>query len=412
MRILVVTQYFWPENFRINDLVKEWLQRGYQVTVLTGIPNYPLGKVFDEYRQHPEDFLKFEVADIIRVPIVLRGSSRLSLALNYLSFVFSALFYGTWRLRTYRPDVIFVFEPSPVTVGLPAIWFSKIKKSPVVFWALDLWPDTLEAVGIIRSPFILRLVGHLVRFIYNRCTLILGQSRGFIGSIANYCSDKTKIRYLPNWAEDIFSIQQGIFAPELPYLKHCFTVVFTGNIGEAQDMPSVLDAAVQLKEFSFIRWVIVGDGRKSKWLNAQVISRGLQDRVLMPGRFALDRMPSFFAHADALLVSLKRDPVFSMTIPGKVQSYLMTGIPLLGMLDGEGAAVIKDAQAGLTCDAGDSAGLAKLVLELIAMSPSERKQLGANGKNYARKEFCRSQLMDRLDGLLTEAVVLGNNRSD
>ena len=406
MRILVVSQYFWPENFRVNDLVKEWVQRGHQVTVLTGIPNYPAGKVFDAYRDQPSAFASFEGAEVVRVPMLPRDSGGLRLMLNYLSFVVGGGVVGPWRLRRKPADVIFVFEPSPVTVGLPAVWLGKIKKAPVVFWALDLWPETLAAIGVVRSPRVLGWVGHLVRYIYNRCTLVLGQSRGFLGSIARYCDDKAKIRYFPSWAEDVFMDDSVKPAPEVPELTDGFTVVFAGNIGEAQDMPAVLDAAERLKDNASIRWVIVGDGRKSDWLQAEVARRGLDKQVLLPGRFPVERMPSFYAHADALLVSLKRDPVFSMTIPGKVQSYLMAGIPLLGMLDGGGAAVIRDAQAGLTCEAGDGAGLAQAVLALAAMPTAERKQRGLNGRNYAQQEFGRAQLMDRLEALLAEAVTI------
>lgn len=404
MRIIVVSQYFWPENFRVNDLVKEWVQRGHQVTVLTGIPNYPAGTVFDAYRDRPSTFLYYEGAKVIRVPMLPRGTGGLRLILNYLSFVLAGSLLGPWRLRGIESDVIFVFEPSPVTVGLPAVLLGKIKQAPVVFWVLDLWPETLAAIGVIRSPRALDWVGRLVRFIYNRCTLVLGQSRRFLESIALYCDDKDKIRYFPSWAEDVFTADEAEPAPEVPVLTDGFSVVFAGNIGEAQDMPAVLDAAEFLKDNTAIRWVIVGDGRKFEWLQSEVARRGLKDRVLLPGRFPVERMPSFYSHADALLVSLKRDPVFSMTIPGKVQSYLMAGIPLIGMLDGEGAAVIRDANAGLACDAGDGAGLAKTVLTLAAMTRDERYELGQNGRKYAEREFGRVQLMDRLENLLSEAV--------
>jgi len=411
LRSLVVSQYFWPENFRINDLVKEWIQRGHEVTVLTGIPNYPMGKVFDEYLKQPGAFAEFEGAQVLRVPMLPRGAGGLRLMLNYLSFVAGACSFGPWGLRGKPADVIFVFEPSPVTVGLPAVWLGRIKKAPVVFWALDLWPETLAAIGAVRSPRVLGWVGHMVRFIYNRCTLVLGQSRGFLGSIARYCDDIAKIRYFPSWAEDVFTDGNVLLAPEVPESVDVFTVVFAGNIGEAQDMPGVLDAAERLKDNASIRWIIVGDGRKSGFLRSEIIRRGLDKQVLLPGRFPVERMPSFYAHADALLVSLKPDPVFSMTIPGKVQSYLMSGIPLLGMLDGEGAAVIRDAQAGLNCEAGDSAGLATAVLTLAAMPPAERKQLGLNGRKYAQQEFGRTQLMDRLEALLTEAVSISQAKS-
>jgi glycosyltransferase involved in cell wall biosynthesis len=186
--------------------------------------------------------------------------------------------------------------------------------------------------------------------------------------------------------------------------------LFAGNIGEAQDMPSVLEAVERLKSNHAIRWVIVGDGRRFNWLKSEVAKRGLDKQVLLLGRFPLERMPSFYAHADAMLVSLKRSPVFSMTIPGKLQSYLMAGVPLLGMLDGEGAAVVQDAQAGLTCSAGDSDGLAQAVLALASLSPAERRQMGLNGRKYAQQEFERSRLMENLEELLAEAMRLHRSK--
>lgn len=406
MNILVISQYFWPENFRINDLVEEWMQRGHMVTVLTGIPNYPDGRVFDSYRQTPSAFDQYKGARVIRVPMLVRGYGPLRLILNYISFVLGGCIFGPWRLRGVKADVIFVFEPSPITVGLPAVMLAKIKKSPIVFWALDLWPETLAALGVIRSVRVLGWIGHMVRFIYNRCTLILGQSRSFLGSIADYCDDRSKIRYFPNWAEDVFSAENVNPAPEIPQTTHSFTVMFAGNVGEAQDMPSVLDAVDRLRGNNKIRWVIVGDGRKFEWVKAEVIRRGLQDKVLLPGRFPIERMPSFYAHADAMLVCLKRDPVFSMTVPGKIQSYLMAGIPILGMLDGEGAHVIRDAEAGFTCDAGDAAGLVQATLSLAELDPERRKQFGLNGQKYASQEFGRTRLMNHLEAMLNEVVGL------
>ena len=406
MKILIVSQYFWPENFRINDLTQELVQRGHSVTVLTGIPNYPVGTVFEEYRKTPKAFEYFGGARVLRVPMVARGNGAMRLFWNYLSFVLGACLFGPWRLRGEQVDVIFVFEPSPVTVGLPAILLGRIKRAPVVFWALDLWPDTLAAIGVVRSPIILSWIGHLVRFIYERCTLVLGQSRGFLPKIAKYCSDAKKIRYFPGWAEDIFNKAVSVPAPEVPLKKGVFNVLFAGNIGEAQDLPAVLSAAEALRHNNAIRWLIVGDGRRSEWLHKEVTRRGLQSNVLLLGRFPVERMPSFYAHADALLVSLKKDPVFSLTIPGKVQSYLMAGVPILGMLDGEGARVIIDSNAGLVCAAGNSAGLVSAVLEMSAMSVDQRNRLGVNGRDYAQKEFERGLLMDQFEALLHVAVDL------
>ena len=406
MRILVVSQYFWPENFRINDLTQELVQRGHSVTVLTGIPNYPTGNVFEAYLQNPRAFGHYCGAKVWRVPMFARGHGAARLFFNYLSFVAGACFCGPWRLRNQQADVIFVFEPSPVTVGLPAVLLGRIKHAPVIFWALDLWPETLAAIGVVRSPRVLGWIGHMVKFIYERCTLVLGQSRGFLGSIAKYCPDTEKIRYFPSWAEEVFNQAELVPAPEVPVREGAFNILFAGNIGEAQDLPAVLDAAESLKHNPAVRWLIVGDGRKSDWLRKEVERRGLQDSVLLLGRFPVERMPSFYAHADALLVSLKKDPVFSMTIPGKVQSYLMAGVPLVGMLDGEGAKVISEANAGLVCAAGDADGLAAAVLEMAAMHADQRHQLGVNGRSFAQKEFGRSLLMDRLEALLREAADL------
>lgn len=405
MQILVVTQYFWPENFRINDLVLELKQRGHDLTVLTGKPNYPSGKYFPEFLSNPSSFSSYEGVEVIRVPMLRRAQGSFRLFLNYLSFVVGASLCGPWFLRKHAFDVVFIYEPSPVTVAFPAILLGRVKKAPVVFWVLDLWPETLSAIGAVRSPLLLRWVGNLVRFIYGRCTLVLGQSEGFVDGIAKYCADTSKIRYYPSWAEDVFLADTIEKASEVPVLSDTFNVVFAGNIGEAQDMPAVLSAAEQLKRDIRIRWLIVGDGRKFEWLAKEVVRRGLHDKVLLLGRHPVERMPSFYAHADALLVSLKSDPVFSMTIPAKLQTYLMAGIPVLGMLDGEGALAIERANAGLTCAAGDSAGLAQAVQQLAAMSEHGRRTMGENGRQYAQKEFDRDMLISKLEGFFEEAIV-------
>jgi len=404
MKILIVTQYFWPENFRINDLANELVSRGHNVTVLTGIPNYPIGRVFEAYQQDPKRYGHYAGATVRRVPMFTRGQGKVRLLLNYLSFVLGACLCGPWMLRGQKADVIFVFGPSPVTVGLPAVLIGRIKHAPVVFWALDLWPETLAAVGVVRSIKVLGWVGYLVKFIYDRCSLVLGQSRAFLGSIAKYCSETQKIHYFPSWAEEVYDEYDMVPAPEVPSCGEVFDILFTGNIGEAQDFTAVLAAAEILKYNAGIRWLIVGDGRKFDWLQNEVARRGLQDKVLLLGRFPLERMQSFYLHADALLVSLKKNPVFSKTIPGKIQSYLMTGVPLIGMLDGEGAQVITDANAGLVCAAGNFGGLATIVLEMASMSAKQRHQLGVNGQIYAQKEFDRDLLIGRLESLLNEAV--------
>lgn len=402
MKILVVSQYFWPENFRINDLVKEWVTRGHEVTVLTGKPNYPDGQVFPEFAREPERFSHYEGARVHRVPMLARSQGAMRLMLNYLSFVIGGCLWGPWLLRDLRADVIFVYEPSPITVGIPAVLLGRIKRAPVVMWVLDLWPETLAAVGAVRSPVLLRMVGHLVSFIYNRCALVLGQSRAFIDSISHYCLDRSKVRYFPSWAESLFLQADGARAPEVPAAADTFSILFAGNIGEAQDFPAILDAAELLRHNERVRWLIVGDGRRSEWVKREILRRQLNAQVLLLGRFSIERMPSFFAHADAFLVSLKPDPIFSLTIPGKVQSYLLAGKPILGMLDGEGAGAIEAAGAGLVCPAGDSQGLVNAIERMVGMSPSERLAMGSRGRQYAEREFDRNRLMDRLLAFFSE----------
>ena len=404
MKILVVTHYFWPENFRINDLVAEWVKHGHAVTILTGKPNYPLGKVFSEFLANPDRFNEFAGARIIRVPILARSQGSIRLFLNYLSFALGASVFGLIKLRGYKPDLICVYGRSRVAFGWRAVLLGKVKKSPVVFWALDLWPETLSAIGVVKSEVVLGWVGRLVKFIYNRCELVLGQSKGFLSSIEKYRDSKQGIRYFPSWAETVFSEAAPQPAPEVNSLAGSFNIVFAGNVGEAQDLPSVVKAAELLRNDPRVHWWIVGDGRKSDWLAAEVKAKGLSETVHLLGRFPVERMPSFYVAANALLVSLKKDPVFSLTIPGKVQSYLLAGVPLLGMLDGEGAAVINESGSGKAVGAGDYEGLARTVLDMVNTPAADRQAWGRNGPIYAEREFGREGLMVRLESMLGEAV--------
>ncbi len=396
MRILVVSQYFWPENFRINDLVSAWIAHGHHVTILTGLPNYPLGKVFPEFYENPRKYDKYGEADVVRVPLISRGTSSFRLFLNYISFAISASIFGSWLLRRKKFDLIFVPQLSPITIGIPGIFLRKLKKIPLVLWVLDLWPESLEATGIIRSKSILKLVGSLVSLIYNNCDLILAQSRSFIPAIQKYCLPKQRVEYFPSWNDSALNFSISEHAPEIKKRPDLFNVMFTGNIGDAQDFPAILDAAEILKEFQNIRWLIVGEGRSAEWVRSEVAKRDLTDRFLLLGQFSLDRMPSFYRHADALLVSLKNEPIFSMTIPGKLQSYLASGVPILAMLNGEGSEIIASSGSGLSCPAGDGVGLAKIVLEMMSMNEVDRLEMGNRGRAYSMKEFDRTILMDRL----------------
>ena len=405
--LLVVTQYFWPENFRINDLVSELIRRGHNVTVLTGLPNYPDGKIFSEFLNNRNKFTLFEGADVHRVPMMPRGKGGLRLLLNYMTFALSASIIGLWKLRGRQYDVVFAYEPSPITVGLPAVVMRFFKRAPLIFWVQDLWPETLQAVGALKSPVALLAVGRLVAYIYKRCDLILAQSKSFIPQILNFAPRGCRVFYFPNWSDAIFLNNNLKRAIEINAKPGIFSVMFAGNIGEAQDFPAILAAAERLKNNASIRWLIVGDGRMASWVAGEVNRRQLQDQVVMLGRFSPERMPSFFQHADALLVSLKDEPIFAMTIPSKLQTYLSAGIPVLAMLNGEGADVVHASGSGITCRAGDDAALAEAVLQLSRMAPEKRQEMGQKGLQLSQREFDRDMLITRLECWINQICVTG-----
>lgn len=406
MRLLIVTQYFWPENFRVNDLVGALVERGHAVTVLTGVPNYPEGRVYPAFVDAPAAYDVYRGAEIVRAPLLPRGQGSLRLILNYLSFVVTGTLVGLTRLRGRRFDGIVVYQPSPITSALPALAVARVQGAPVLLWTLDLWPDTLEAIGAVRSPRVLRLVGRLVSFIYRRCALILGQSRGFQQNVARYAGSAQRFRYFPQWSESLFDDgeAEGKIAPEAAQFATTFNLLFAGNIGDAQDFPSILEAADRLRDRPDIQWLLLGDGRAAAWVRDEIARRGLGDTVHMLGRHPLERMPEFFAAASALLVTLKTDPVFALTIPGKVQTYLAAGLPILGMLDGAGAQVIQEAEAGLTCASADADGLARNVLHLVQLSVAQRAEMGARGRAFARREFDRDALLSQLETWVTEVA--------
>jgi glycosyltransferase involved in cell wall biosynthesis len=399
VRILIVTQYFWPEDFRINDLVAELVRHGHEVTVLTGYPNYPDGRIYPEYRADPRRFDRYQGATIARVPLVSRASGGLRLVANYASFALSASLIGAFKLRGRGFDAIFAYEPSPITVGVPAAVMRRLKRAPLALWVLDLWPETLQAIGVVRSRLLLALVGRLVAAIYDRCDLILAQSRSFVPQIQSRCTKATPVEYFPSWAESIFAAAPTTEdpIPELPPKDGRFEVMFAGNIGEAQDFPAILDAIELLKDHPAIRWLLVGDGRAAPWVASEIARRGLGDRAMMVGRHPLERMPAFFRRADALLVSLRDQPIFAMTIPAKLQSYFAAGVPIIGMLNGEGAHAIEAAGAGIACGAGDAEGLSRAVLELASRTGAERALLGERGRVYGLEHFDRGRLIARLE---------------
>tara|TARA_Y100001978_G_C23649681_1_gene412744 strand:- start:19 stop:1233 length:1215 start_codon:yes stop_codon:yes gene_type:complete len=400
LKILIVSQYYWPENFRINEISSELKKEGNDVVILTGYPNYPEGKINEDFLKNPLKYSNYKGIKIIRVPIIPRGKKNLQLIFNYFSFVVSAIFIGIFKLRKYSFDMIFVFQTSPVFVGIPSSLIAFIKKCPQVFYVLDLWPETLTALGIIKSKWQLLIIRNIVKLIYSRCDLILVQSKKFVKEIKKY--SKNKVLYFPAWVESEFINSPKGLAKEITCRENIFTIMFAGNIGKAQDFESLLKAAEYLVNNYFIKFriIIIGEGSEKEWLIKEVKEKKLNNFFKILGRYPLNRMPSFFSHADVLLVSLINKDVFNMTIPGKIQTYLASGKPIIGMLNGEGANIIRESKAGYTCNSGDYKELAKLIIKMSKLNPQSKSLLGKNGLDYCEKEFNKKLLINKLKVLM------------
>jgi len=406
MRILIVSQYFWPENFRINDLSAGLVQRGHTVTVLTGIPNYPAGKFYSGYNFFKNTRQEYCGARVVRVPIIARGKGgNLNLILNYLSFVIFGTLWAPFVCRQ-EYDVIFVYGISPILMAIPAIFLKKIRKVPVILYVLDLWPEAVTAVVPIKSPFLSNLLKKIVYFIYKNCDQILVSSSGFAEPIKEMGISGSKINYWPQWAEDNYKIvtvkEDSSESREMP---SGFRIMFAGNIGVPQGFETIIEAADKLKGHLNIHWVIIGEGRMKPWVESQVRLRKLENTVHLLGRRPVETMASYFALADVLLVSLKKGHLFALTLPAKIQSYMACGRPILACLDGEGAKVIQESQAGVFCPAEDHELLAAAVLKMSQFTDAERIEMGLRGRAYFEKHFSRDKLLTELEqsiGSLTQ----------
>ncbi len=405
MKILIVSQYFYPENFEINRVALDLREAGHDLMVLTGKPNYPEGKFFEGYKGWGLQHDSFEGIPVMRIPMLPRGSGTGSwLAANYLSFALSGMLLAPVLYR--KPlDAILVFEPSPITVGLPAIAARWRTGAPILFWVQDLWPESLSAAGGTRNTAVLAVARGLVRYIYRRCAIIMVQSRAFVEPIRLLGLKDADIRYLPNSTDSLYRpISPPLDAPEAAMMPAGFRVMFAGNIGAAQDFETILAAAELTRERHDIQWLIVGDGRMRSWVADQVAARGLDGTVHLLGRHPPHRMPIFFALADALLVTLKRDEIFSLTIPSKIQTYLASGRPIIAGIDGEGARVVVESGSGIACPAQSPEKLAAAVVQMSEMPLSQREAMGRAGRHYFDLEFNRQRLRERLEGWMVELL--------
>ena len=405
MRVLVLSQYFWPESFRITEVVESLRRVGCHVTVLTGQPNYPQGEVFEGYRAAGFGVQQHEAGySIYRVPLVPRGRrGAAGLVANYFSFVLSATLLGPWLLRNQQFDVIFVYAPSPIIQAIPAVWLAFIKRAKLVTWVQDLWPQSLEVTGFVRNQKLLNIVAVLVRWIYRHSALLLVQSQAFIPPVKAMAGE-TPVQYHPNPGELAFD-QAALLGPMALVLEPGFNVVFAGNLGTVQALGTVLDAAELLLSHADVRWVLVGSGSRSKWLQQEVVRRKLVN-VQLAGRFAPEAMPCILAQASVLLVSLARSPIMSQTVPSKMQAYLAAGKPIIASLDGEGARVLEESGAGVSCPAEDAAALAEAVLRLGTIPHAELLRMGEAGKNYYKQHFDPAVLAAKLLKHFTEVLVV------
>lgn len=395
MKILIVSQYFWPEGFRINDVVRSLVERGVKVDVLTGKPNYPEGAFFPGYRGWGCQTEQLLGATVYRLPMVARGKrSAWRLISNYLSFVISGMLFAPWILRRQHYDVVFVHGMSPILQAIPALAIGSLKRLKVIVWVQDLWPESLEATGYIRSPRVLGWVEQVVRLIYRHSDLLLVQSKGFEARVSALAPGKPVV-YYPNSVESMFCDPPDAPLPAVAALDEGFPVMFAGNIGAGQAVEVIVEAAALLIDYPAIRFVVVGNGSRWEWMREQVQQRGLTN-LHLPGRFPVETMPGLMQKASALLVSLADQPIFAATVPNKVQAYLAAGRPILACLNGEGARLVAEAAAGLTVPAEDSQGLATAVLRLFQMPAEEREAMGANGRRYFKEHFDHDQLIDQL----------------
>lgn len=395
--ILVIAQYFYPEQFRINDICTEWVKRGYKVTVITGVPNYPKGRYYDGYGLFKKRKENYNGIEIIRLPLIPRGSNAIMLVLNYLSFVVSGFF---WKAFTkIKADYVFIFEVSPMTQALPGVWYAKRKKIPCYLYVTDLWPENVEVTAGIKNKKIINAIGFMVDYIYKGCNRIFTSSESFIQAIIDRGTDKNKLEFWPQYAESYYKPMEKSNAniPEIPNDK-IFNIIFAGNIGFAQGLDVLPETAKILKDTSTkVRFNIVGDGRFKDTLKAKVSENKVTEFFNFIDKQPPTRITEFMAVSDATLISLSKSKVFSITLPAKTQSCLACGVPIIVSADGEIQSVINKAGAGVCSDAGDAIGLAENIEKLVGLPSKKRKKMASNAISYSKENFDKETLLKRMD---------------
>jgi len=398
MRILIITQYYYPETFKSTDIGEELAKRGHLVDALVGIPNYPEGKYYKGYGVFRKRHEVINGVNIYRCFQSPRGkrASALGLSLNYVSFVFSAivwvLFFFAWRKKY---DAIIAHEPSPITQIIPAIVLGKIRNIPVYSWILDIWPEAFISGAGIRNKTILDILNCITRWVYRGSSKILISSRRFVDSVNKKGDFSDKIIYFPNWSEDM--MLKG--APcELTNLPDGFIIMIAGNMGGAQNLDSIAKAAQELRDVSEVKWVFVGDGSRRQWLEEYIKNNRLENVVFCLGRYPYSMMPSFYSYADAMLVSLNEEfEDLRMVVPARLQSYMSAGKPILAMIGIGGRELVEEADCGYAVGGNDYKGLADVIRKKVLPNKEFFAQKGDNGRCYFLEHFTKDKCISNLE---------------
>jgi colanic acid biosynthesis glycosyl transferase WcaI len=394
LRILIISQYFFPENFRINDLCLGLKDNGHEVTVLTGRPNYPSGKFYEGYTFLNKRLESYHGIKVYRSHLIPRGSaSGFRLFLNYISFVI----FAPLRILSINGnfDRVFVYAPSPITVGFVGIFASIYFRAKPFLWVHDLWPESVKDAGGINNKIILSLINFMTKSIYYFYDNILVQSPSFKNYLVDQGVKSEKIIYYPYYAESFYNVVDKNEKIENMFPKG-LNIVFAGNIGVAQSFDTIIEAVkIALNDVKSLNIIVLGEGRDKERILKKIKKNNLNNFYFM-GSFPPESMPEYFASADALLVSLKKSKIFSSTIPGKLQSYLACGKPIIASLDGIGAKIVSDASCGFSSDAEDFQGLAQSIIAFSKLKDVDRLKLGENGRKYYENEFERKKLLSKL----------------
>lgn len=399
MKILFVCQYFYPEVFRGNDIAFHWAEEGHAVHVICGVPNYPDGKFFEGYGPFKRRHEVINGIKVTRLPIFPRGKdNKLMLMLNYFSYLVVAWVWMLFHAMFHKYDRVFVQQLSPVMMSAPGVLYKRMRGVPLYTWVLDLWPESLTAAGGINNKYILGFFKHFVKSEYKHSDKILISSKSFDKSILEYGPYEEKIVYYPQWSDGIDGVEK---VPEnAPSIPDGFKLMFAGAVGEAHGFECTMQAALLTKEHKDIKWIIVGDGRRLDWVRGFVKENELEETVFTLGRYPSETMPWFFAQADVMLVTLSDDPLFRLYAPAKISSYMAAGKPIVAVLNGEGAEVIRDADCGWTLPAGDAEGFARLAVELSKMDKVVLEEKGLKAAAYYQQHFVKETCLAKLDELM------------